>query len=75
MGGILHLITFESQEDKQTMLDSKWLDRWFLDFQKVDNDNASVWKEAWMSVYGVPLGAWVYENFYNIGCVFGGSRY
>lgn len=27
MGGILHLITFDSMEDKKAMVESKWLDQ------------------------------------------------
>lgn len=71
MGGILHVITFEYPDDKKAMLDRKWLDRWFSDLRNVNCTVASLWKETWISVYGVPLAGWGYEIFYDIGCVFG----
>lgn len=71
MGGIQHLISFESIEEKNEMIASQWLEKWFVAIRNVSSASASIWKEAWISVYGVPLFGWNYENFYNIGCVFG----
>lgn len=71
MGGMQHLITFESMDDKEAMLESKWLDQWFESISEVKNNSSTLWRETWLCVYGVPLVAWCYENFYNIGCIFG----
>lgn len=30
MGGVMHLITFDSFEDEKAMMDSKWLEQWFM---------------------------------------------
>lgn len=46
MGGILHLITFVSLEDKQAMIESKWLEQWFLTLQDVNNQSSSLWRET-----------------------------
>ena len=71
MGGMLHLITFVSNEDKKAMVESKWLDQWFVSIQDVNDQTSALWRETWLNIYGVPLSAWSYENFYNIGCIFG----
>lgn len=71
MGGMLHMITFESTEDKKAMIDSKWLETWFMELRDVTRSCSSLWKETWIKVYGVPLGGWNYNNFYNIGNIFG----
>lgn len=63
MGGLQHLITFESMEDKQAMLDSCWLDRWFIEISEVDESTTSRWRQTTLSIYGVPLATWNYENF------------
>ena len=71
MGGMLHLITFSTFEDKKAMMESNWLEQWFLTIRNVNDHSATLWRETWLKVYGVPLIAWGYENFYKIGCVFG----
>lgn len=53
------------------ILESNWLDNWFSELQEVNDVCATKWKEAWIRIYGVPLKSWAYENFFNIGCVFG----
>lgn len=68
---MLHLITFVSMDEKEVMLRSKWLDQWFEFISDVKTNSSTLWRETWLSVYGVPLVAWSYENFYNIGCIFG----
>lgn len=71
MGGILHLITFTSLEEKQAMLESKWLEQRFINLRNVNSKVGSLWKITWISVYGILLMAWGYKNFFKIGCVFG----
>ncbi|XP_048494804.1 uncharacterized protein LOC125494938 [Beta vulgaris subsp. vulgaris] len=71
MGGMLHLITFESLEEKEAMLKCEWLLRWYQDLRNVNSRSASLWRETWLTIYGVPLIAWSYETFYNIGCIYG----
>lgn len=71
MGGMLHLITFDSIEGNDAILQSKWLDRWFADLCNINDVCASRWRKTQLKVYGVPLRGWGYENFYNIGCMFG----
>lgn len=65
------MITFESMEDKQAMLDSCWLGRWFIEISEVDESTTSRWRQTTLSIYGVPLAAWNYENFHNIGSIYG----
>lgn len=69
--GLLHLIIFESLEDKKGMLKSEWLKRWFMEIREVNPGCASIWREIILRIYGVPLGAWSYDNFFKIGNVFG----
>lgn len=71
MGGMLNLITFDTFEDKKAIMESKWLDRWFMAIRNVNDQSANLWRETWMKIYGVPLIAWGYDHFYKIGCVFG----
>lgn len=71
MGGMLHLVIFESLEDKEAMLASKWLDNWFIKIHEVNETCSPLWRETTMKIYGCPLAAWSYENFYNIGCIYG----
>ena len=71
MGGMLLLITFETFEDKKSLMESGWLLRWFSKLINVNDESASLWRETWLNIYGVPLIAWGYDNFFNIGCVFG----
>ena len=58
-------------EDKKSLLESQWLDRWFLKIKDVDCNSKALWRETWISILGVPLIAWDYENFYNLSCIFG----
>lgn len=71
MRGMLHLISFNTIEVEQAILDSNWLDICFLDIRDVNSKCAPLWRRTWIKVYGVPLSAWGYENFYNIGSIFG----
>lgn len=71
LGGFLHLITFDSMEEKIEMMNSKWLEKWFIEFRQVNDTIASQWREVILHVYGVPLTAWNYDNFHEIGSVFG----
>lgn len=71
MGGLLHLISFESVEEKEALLESKWLDNWFMDIRNVNSSVSSQWRETWIKIYGVPISAWNYENFHKIGSVYG----
>lgn len=71
MGGMLHLVTFETFEDKKSLMERGWLLRWFSKLINDNDERASLWIETWINIYGVPLIAWGYDNFFNIGCVFG----
>lgn len=71
LGGLLHLLTFESMEDKKDFLESQWLQRWFLELRDVNNSSAAIWREAWLTIYGVPITAWSYDNFLDIGSIYG----
>ena len=71
MAGMMHLITFETLEDKDAHLESNWLSTWFLKMQDVNKNSASLWRETWLTIHGVPLTAWTHGNFYKIGCIYG----
>nr|CCA66177.1 hypothetical protein [Beta vulgaris subsp. vulgaris] len=71
MGGMQHLLIFETLEDKQNMIDSKWLERWFIAIRNVNKHSAALWRETWINIYGTPLIAWEYRNFLKIGSIFG----
>lgn len=71
MGGMQHLIIFETLEDKLNVIEGKWLERWFIAIRKVNKHSAALWRETWISIYGTPLIAWEYSNFHKIGSVFG----
>lgn len=71
MGGMQHLLVFDSFEDKKAIIESKWLERWFITIKNVNTHSATLWRETWINIYGVPLIGWSYENFYDIGSLFG----
>lgn len=71
MGGMLHLIIFDTFEDKKCMMESQWLLQWFMSITNVNDHSATLWRETWINIYGVPLFAWGYENFRNIGSIMG----
>ena len=71
LGGMLHLVTFETIEDKNAMIECDWLSRWFMDIRNVNSMSSSKWRESHLRIYGMPLHGWGYENFYNAGCIFG----
>ena len=71
MGGMQHLIIFETLEDKQNVIECKWLEQWFIEIRNVNKHSATLWRETWISIYGTPLIAWGYRNFHKIGSVFG----
>lgn len=71
MGGILHLITFATVEDKTAMIESKWLDKWFMEIINVNETIASQWRQTIMKIHSVPLTTWNYGNFHKIGSVYG----
>lgn len=71
MGGMLHLITFDTFEEKKSMMESQWLLQWFMTITNVNDHSTTLWRETWIAIYGVPLFAWGYENFHNIGSVMG----
>lgn len=71
LGGLMHLITFETYEDKIAMVESNWLENWFIDLRNVNKSVAQQWRSIDLIVRGVPFSAWNYENFHQIGSVFG----
>lgn len=71
MGGLLHLITFDSMEEKEAMIECQWLQKWFLELRNVTNSSVGLWREVWLTIYGVPISAWGYRNFFDIGCIYG----
>lgn len=71
MGGSQHLITFNTLEDKKSIIESQWLERWYMVLKNVNSNSAALWRETWISVYGVPLIGWNYKYFFDIGCVLG----
>ena len=71
MGGMQHLIIFETYEDKEDLMNSQWLLQWFDVVTNVNDQSATLWRKTQINIYGVPLIAWGYEIFFNIGCVLG----
>lgn len=71
---MLHLISFENIEEKRSLIESQWLLKWFLDIRDVNESSVGLWRETWITIYGVPIVAWNYENFMNIGSVYGQVR-
>nr|CCA66234.1 hypothetical protein [Beta vulgaris subsp. vulgaris] len=71
LGGPMHLLSFESEEDKQLMLESKWLERWYMELRNASSKISSLWRETWVTIYGIPLSAWSYDNILKIGSIFG----
>lgn len=53
------------------MVESKWLENWFSDLRNVNDFCAARCRTTYITVYGVPLIGWGYENFYNISGIFG----
>ena len=71
LGGMLHLITFDSVEDKEAIIESEWLLKWFDDIRNVNKSCAAIWRKTWINIYGMPLSAWCYDNFFKIGNIYG----
>ena len=71
LGGLLHLITFESIEEKVAMIQSNWLEQWFSELSDINAETSTRWREISLNIVGVPLSAWNYDNFHKIGSVFG----
>ena len=71
MGGMQHLITFHTIEEKELMIESKWLERWYMELRNVNKHSGALWRETWINIYGVPLIGWCYENFFDIGSILG----
>lgn len=71
LGGLLHLVTFETEEDKKAMVECEWLNKWFIDVRNVNSMSSAKWRETHLRIYGMPLHSWGYVNFYNVGCIFG----
>lgn len=71
LGGLLHLIIFDTIEDKEEMVRSQWLLNWFMEIRPVNKSSAAIWRQTHLVIYGVPLSAWNYENFFNIGNIYG----
>lgn len=42
-----------------------------MEIREVNPGCASIWREIMLRIYGVPLGAWSYDNIFKIGSVFG----
>lgn len=38
VGGMLHLISFDSLEDKKAMLERHWLENWFVELKDDDDE-------------------------------------
>ena len=71
LGGLLHLITFETMEDKEAIVESQWLLNWFMEIRQVNKSSKAIWRQSTIVIYGVPLSAWNYDNFFNIGSIYG----
>lgn len=69
MGGMQHLITFTEIEDEKAMIENggTWLQGWFQDLREWDKEITTNWRETWIICVGMPLHAWSYENFFNVG--------
>lgn len=53
------------------MMERKWHENWFVEFRQVNDSIATQWRAISLNVYGVPLTTWNYDNFHEIGRVFG----
>ena len=71
MGGLAHLITFDSAEEKAAMIESCWLEKWFLSIQNINDATVAQWRQTTITIIGVPLTAWHYSNFHNIASLYG----
>ena len=71
MGGLLHLLTFDSIEEKIAMVESGWLEKWFMMIRDINNAIAAQWRQTSLKIHGVPITAWNYENFHKLSSVFG----
>lgn len=71
LGGLLHLITFATMEDKEAMVESQWLLNWFMEIKQVNKSSAAIWRQTTLVIYGVPISAWNYGNFFDIGNIYG----
>lgn len=57
MGGMQHLLIFDSLEDKRSIIDSQWLDRLFMAVRDVNRRSKALWRKSWINKYVVPLVA------------------
>ncbi|KAF7112336.1 hypothetical protein RHSIM_RhsimUnG0239600 [Rhododendron simsii] len=71
MGGRSILITFESSEIRDDIIQMKVMQRWFVSVTPWKNEAASLERFVWLSCSGMPLNAWNDKNFKLIGKLWG----
>lgn len=67
IGGRYVLVTFNSQEVRDSFLKEKCLQLWFDEFNPWNGESASMERFVWLNCYGLPLNGWNMSTFRAIG--------
>lgn len=59
MGGMKHLLTFESEEHMKIFMEeySEWLEQWFEEVRIWNDRETTMWRTTWVTCIGVPVHA------------------
>lgn len=75
MEGIYVLLTFDSVEDMNSMLEGRglcWLMNWFVEVKQWTLEPSMEYSRVvWLNCYGIPLNVWNVETFYSISKLWG----
>lgn len=71
MGGRSVLITFQSSEIRNSIINKPVMERWFERIKPWQGEPASLERFVWLSCQGIPLNAWNADTFKTIGEIWG----
>lgn len=71
MGGRSVLITFQSQEDRNSFIEGQWWQLWFETVNPWRGEAASFERFVWLSCKGIPLNVWNVQTFRLIAEIWG----
>lgn len=73
LGGFEHLLTFEDGElmDLYCNECKDSLERWYSEIKPWNENIEFKWRETWITCFGIPINAWSFDNFIELGSVGG----
>lgn len=71
LGGRYVLITFQSAEVRDSIIEGQWMKLWFDNVKPWRGEPASLERFVWLSCKGLPLNAWNAQTFKSIAELWG----